>query len=599
MTILTETIETPFDLPSPGSASVATTVTGDELEQFDRYGRRLLPDPDVMKGDVPWTRVTTFAKSIEDFFSLAAWQRRQVALGMGRRPDLFFLASTIADNATKANAAALGDIVDECDAAAGTSAAATRGTAMHTVVERHEAGVKQAVPPPYDRDLAAYQRLVDERGLGPVTLAEKIVVCKRDGIQVAGRFDQVRLRHAGTEERPAIFDLKTGGSVGTFGQLSMLVQLAVYAYATHIWDPESKTYIPMPPVDQDNAYVIAVPVGTAQAKLYRLDIAEAWQTLVPLCREVRKCRSAAKRWMVEDTGPSLIVPVPAQTQATGTTEVLVPQIPVPAAKGGRRCGKCGQTGHNARTCTGAAPVTPEPAPATAPVTPELAPAEAGEWCECAAPAGWTKTSDDPEVWSCARCGKPSKATTERMRAVHADDEAFREKHSGASSTPVDNAVDSTDTRGDQPWQPAAEEAAHGTIDVNLGVPRVDRVAKYRVLLRKASSKPEIRRIRDAATEDGTWCADLEQEGLKRLQELLSGPPAPASAPEPAPAEDGGPWAPQAPAATDWAARIRSAGSSDEIKKIRRDALAVGEWTTRLITIGQARVDELEEEKAGV
>jgi hypothetical protein len=53
----------------------------------DRYGRYKLVDPAT--GEVrPYTRATTFAKSISDTFTLSLWSQRMVAKGLAMRPDL-------------------------------------------------------------------------------------------------------------------------------------------------------------------------------------------------------------------------------------------------------------------------------------------------------------------------------------------------------------------------------------------------------------------------------------------------------------------------------------------------------------------------------
>ena len=49
----------------------------------DRWGRPLITPPDGTT-PVPYTRVTTFAKAVEDTYHLGRWAERMVALGMAK-----------------------------------------------------------------------------------------------------------------------------------------------------------------------------------------------------------------------------------------------------------------------------------------------------------------------------------------------------------------------------------------------------------------------------------------------------------------------------------------------------------------------------------
>jgi hypothetical protein len=60
-------------------------------KEFDHLKRYLLPDPVTGGKDVPWTRVSTYAKSISDMYGLTQWEKRMVAKGVGLRSDLYAL----------------------------------------------------------------------------------------------------------------------------------------------------------------------------------------------------------------------------------------------------------------------------------------------------------------------------------------------------------------------------------------------------------------------------------------------------------------------------------------------------------------------------
>jgi len=54
--------------------------------RMDRFGRYLLVNPLTGKEE-PFTRATTIAKTLDDTYYLEQWQLRQVAYGLGQRPD--------------------------------------------------------------------------------------------------------------------------------------------------------------------------------------------------------------------------------------------------------------------------------------------------------------------------------------------------------------------------------------------------------------------------------------------------------------------------------------------------------------------------------
>lgn len=248
----------------------------------DRWGRPLLPHPDTGK-EMAFTRVTTFAKSISDTFGLTKWQIRQALKGLTVRPDLFALAAATPVSDTKT----LDRVAEDAKEAAGSSSGANQGTAFHSFAERVDRGEKLVIPPPYDADVAAYRKALTA-GLLEVDPAyiERMVVVPELG--VAGTFD--RLLHRGPIDSPYLVgDLKTQKDFA-FGHLEIAIQLAAYAHGRAIWNPATKAYEEMPPVDQDVAVVMHCPVGTGRCDLYAIDIAAGWEA-AQLCREVRGWRA--------------------------------------------------------------------------------------------------------------------------------------------------------------------------------------------------------------------------------------------------------------------------------------------------------------------
>ena len=103
----------------------------------DRFGRYLVTPPDGGK-PVAMTRATTVAGAVDDTTGLQKWMKRQVAVGMAKRPDLVAaVATTDPDDKKK-----LGALAEDAMDAAGSSSAATVGTALHRATELADLGLE-------------------------------------------------------------------------------------------------------------------------------------------------------------------------------------------------------------------------------------------------------------------------------------------------------------------------------------------------------------------------------------------------------------------------------------------------------------------------
>lgn len=240
----------------------------------DRYGRYLIEGK-------PYTRVTTFAASIDDRFNLEAWKQRMVAAGLVHRPDLFAQAAANIDDKKK-----LDRICADAVEAAKGGAGANLGTALHTFTEQVDLGQTPTIPEPWDADIAAYQQTLAEAGVRiDVEYVERIVV--HHGLGIAGTFD--RLVQVDGWPLPVIADLKTGNleHASAFGAIA--VQLACYSNAESLYDPASDSLSPMPPVDRTRGVVIHLPAGKATCTLYTVDLVAGWEA-AQLCAAVREWR---------------------------------------------------------------------------------------------------------------------------------------------------------------------------------------------------------------------------------------------------------------------------------------------------------------------
>jgi hypothetical protein len=240
--------------------------------QRDRYGRPLITPPGGGK-PVAMTRCTTYIDVIEDKYNLQKWMQRMVALGLGSRPDLL-----LSVNAHREDKRALDRLCDDAREAAGASAAATTGTALHSLTELIDRGdpLPAGLPANMLASLEAYRAAT--AGLTTTHIEQ---MCVQDSLKVAGTPDRIGER---------IRDLKTGsiewGYVKIAAQLAMYARSKVYNVATgerteHGADLTVGTVIHLPVVDNP---------ADAVCTLYDVDLTLGWQAVL-VARQVREQRA--------------------------------------------------------------------------------------------------------------------------------------------------------------------------------------------------------------------------------------------------------------------------------------------------------------------
>jgi hypothetical protein len=250
-----------------------------------RNGRYRFWNPETETFDT-WSRVSTFAKAIDDTKALTDWLVRQAVIGIGIRPDLHALAASLDPDDYRAGM----DIAKQAQDAAGARTGANKGTALHAFAEAVDRGddISHA-PEAWRKDAFAYAAALKEARLEPVPdLMERTVMIP--DLKLVGRFDRV-YRHVPTG-RLLIGDLKTTVKIDyTWGQIA--VQEAAYAHAAAYWDVERDEWIPMPALDLSIGVVAHVLVGTGQATMRLVDIERGWAG-AQLASGVRAYRSGAR-----------------------------------------------------------------------------------------------------------------------------------------------------------------------------------------------------------------------------------------------------------------------------------------------------------------
>lgn len=312
--------------PPPGAGVLPLDMFSDpagstEVKR-DRWKRYLLPDP-YEGHERAWTRASTLARAMADEYNLTGWKLRMVALGIARNADLsagILALSDINEGDDKKTARTL---VDKAMERAESSVGANMGTAFHNFTHRLDRGESLAslrAPAEIETDLIEYQATLKRYGLGVVPdLVERIVVCPELG--AAGTFDRILTQHPGpfSPFPLTVGDLKTGKSV-EWSWLEWAIQLAIYANATHMWDPATQSYTPMPPrdvLDRDRALIIHLPVSKrgpdgkrlpAVGTVYGVNLIEGWEA-AHLAERVRVMRNNGKGygWSINPVNPEALL----------------------------------------------------------------------------------------------------------------------------------------------------------------------------------------------------------------------------------------------------------------------------------------------------
>lgn len=262
----------------------------------DSWGRYRLTSPEDPKQTVKsWTRVTTFAKALDDTSNLSKWLCRMTIKGLVTDEALIVKTedTDIDDRRT------LDRIVDQAKDKAGANDAAANGTAIHTLTEKEDRGEKYRVPAKWRKHIDGYKRLKEDSGLEfPPQFIERVVVVPELG--VAGTFDRLCVvkEDMTVSVNGKIFFLRKGevvvGDVKSnksldYAQVSIATQLAVYSRAKYMWNLHTEEWEPLPVLNQNVGFIFHLPSTTGDAALYAIDLEAGWEA-AQLCKQVRDVR---------------------------------------------------------------------------------------------------------------------------------------------------------------------------------------------------------------------------------------------------------------------------------------------------------------------
>jgi hypothetical protein len=255
----------------------------------DRWKRPLIVPIDGGER-VPYTRVSTLAKALDDTTQLAAWKQRKTAEGLVRRPDLLTrVAGALANGDPDTDWPTKRDLNDVCAQAieaAGASKGSSAGTGFHALTEAIDRGTEPLFVPPADVPrLDAYREATE--GYTALDIETFVV---NDAVQAAGTFDRLWLCPDG---RVRVGDLKTGKSEAEY-PFSTTVQIAVYANGVRytVDDERSPLHADL---DLTTGLLIHMP-PSGGCRVIPLDLEKGWRA----AQAAHFVHHTARKWKPAD-----------------------------------------------------------------------------------------------------------------------------------------------------------------------------------------------------------------------------------------------------------------------------------------------------------
>ena len=267
----------------------------------DRWGRYKISDPASGK-ERGYTRVTTIAKVLDDSSSLADWKTRMAITGIVQRADLLAQASTSLDDRSKLN-----KIANDAIEAAGAYSRANLGTALHSITQQIDLGMKPQILAGLQSDIETYVASIAAWDFGMRKEWIEVLLIN-DEFEYAGTADRIVTTRDG---KICIFDLKTGTDLSySFG--SIAVQLAMYANADWIYDWKTGERTPLPEgLDMKEGIICHLPAGEADCKFYTVDLEAGWEAakMSFATRNWRKRKDLFKPYTFSDEKRRVVEPV--------------------------------------------------------------------------------------------------------------------------------------------------------------------------------------------------------------------------------------------------------------------------------------------------
>ena len=251
----------------------------------DQWGRPKVVPPGEDKA-VGYTRCTTYVGALEDTYGLGKWQQRMVAAGLAARHDLLLQVNSLGPMPDDESLArrwkhAMDGACQAAMEAAGASAAATVGSALHLLTEQLDRGKEINVPPDYRTHMDNYRRATEKFTAVHI---ERFTV--QDDLRIGGTPDRV----LAIDGLPGLYigDLKTGDT--EYGVNKMAMQLAVYS-RSQLYNFDTQERSSLGEVNTDRGLIIGLSAKTGEVEMFWVDLNAGWEAVVQLAGPVRAWRS--------------------------------------------------------------------------------------------------------------------------------------------------------------------------------------------------------------------------------------------------------------------------------------------------------------------
>jgi hypothetical protein len=239
---------------------------------------------------------------LDDSSSLADWKTRMAITGIVQRADLLAQASTSLDDRSKLN-----KIANDAIEAAGAYSRAGIGTALHSLTQQLDLGMKPQILQGLQADIETYVASIAAWDFGMRKEWIEVLLIN-DEFEYAGTADRIVTTRDG---KICIFDLKTGTDLSySYGSIS--VQLAMYANADFIYDWKTGERTELPAgLDKKEGIICHLPAGEATCKFYTVDLEAGWEAakMSFATRDWRKRKDLFKPYKFSDEKQGEVVPV--------------------------------------------------------------------------------------------------------------------------------------------------------------------------------------------------------------------------------------------------------------------------------------------------
>jgi hypothetical protein len=272
----------------------------------------LVPGQEETGQKAYYSRVTTFVKAVADNIALERWKLRKVVEGIASDETLYLLAAGIKDFTSKEGKEKLDEIIALAQERAGANEGSRFGTALHAMNDlvdtRDPAGLSRVptwLRPKYVNLARAYER--HRLAVVPEFIERRVFVSK---YQLVGTLDRILLDEVSGDL--VIADLKTQARL--WGYQDIAIQLALYANADYMWDPDLQLWEPMPDVRKDIALMTWMPRTHPSKDNDAIEIEEvridrAWEFAAQVCADARAWRTEGAKLGSPRPLPNPVAPV--------------------------------------------------------------------------------------------------------------------------------------------------------------------------------------------------------------------------------------------------------------------------------------------------